>query len=143
MSEIMVHFVPGMGRQGDVLIVPASVPFSEGDLGKLVQDSDGSRVVLAYGEVTGHAHAFYPQLDEREEAANDADARPRAALYELSNPGRYCATTLTDGVRALRLTARCLLRHEEHAFQSFPAGDYVVIQQQVGDEIKEMRRVAD
>src|SRR5574337_555619 len=102
MSEIKVHVIPGMGRQGDVLILPSLQPFAEADLGG-----------------------------------------PYVALYPLANAGKYSVTSFTDGVRALRLTTRCFLRHEEHAYQSFPPGDYVVIQQHVGDEIQELRRAAD
>lgn len=145
MSEIKVHVIPGMGRQGDVLILPSLQPFAEADLGAPIVEDNGRRVTLALGEVTGHAHAFYPELDISEGlvAANDADMRPHVALYPLVNAGQYSVTSFTDGMRALRLTTRCFLRHEEHAYQSFPPGDYVVIQQHVGDEIQELRRAAD
>ncbi len=53
MNEVKVHFIPGQGRQGDVLIVPAKQPFAEADLGAAILEQDSNRVVLAHGEVTG------------------------------------------------------------------------------------------
>lgn len=146
LSTIKVHFIPGQGRQGDVLVVPALKPFDAADLGKLVRENTPGRVTLALGEVTGHAHAFYPARDVleglRAAAANDADATPEIALYELKHADSYTHSKV-PGIRALRLRVHGFLRHEEHAYQSFPPGDYLVIQQHVGDEIQELRRAAD
>jgi hypothetical protein len=42
-------------RQGDVPLVPCAMP-----TGKLTEKPrDGGKVILAYGEVTGHAHAIH------------------------------------------------------------------------------------
>lgn len=145
MTETKVHMIPGTGRQGDVLIIPALEPFDKKDLGAPIMEENGKRITLALGEVTGHAHAFYPDMDIAEGlvAANDSAWQSHATLYPLSNIKRYCKTSFADGIRALRLTTRCFLRHEEHAYQSFPPGDYVVIQQHVGDELGEIRRATD
>lgn len=145
MNEIKVHVIPGMGRQGDVLILPSLKPFSDDDLGNPIIEENGKRVTLALGELTGHAHAFYPDMDVLDGlvATNDENIHARVTLFPLKNPSKYCKSTFTDGVRALRLTTRCFLRHEEHPYHSFPPGDYVVIQQHIGDEIEELIRTAD
>lgn len=144
MNEIKLHIIPGMGRQGDVLIMPSLKPFEEADLGKPIMEGD-NQVTLALGEITGHAHAFYPERDIAEGlvVANDADVRARVTLYPLSNIEKYCVTSFKEGVRALRLISRAFLRHEDHTYHSFPAGDYVVIQQHVGNELEEIHHATD
>lgn len=88
-----------MVRQGDVLIQPVDrVPRKTA-----LVPRDGERIVLAYGEVTGHAHA----IEER-----DADM-----------------VRSSDGRTFLRLSAPAVVRHEEHAPISLPAGDYEVRRQ--------------
>lgn len=72
-------------RQGDVLLHPVeSIPAA------VVEEArEGGRVVLAYGEVTGHSHAI---------------AEPGAAILSTA-----------DGERFLRLVGAADLVHEEHA----------------------------
>ena len=83
-------------RQGDVLIERVR----EQDVGEEIARNNG-RIVLAYGEVTGHAHAIYDdgaRLFRAKEAAN-ADVflrvvRPVALLHEehtriALDPGLY------------------------------------------------------
>jgi len=143
---IKIHVTQTIGRQGDVLIVPSKQPFSDIDLGEQILEQDSNRVVLAHGEVTGHAHAFYPDRDVLEgliaAPANDAQAVAAVRLFELNKPSAYTDST-SPGIRALRLTTRAFLRHEEHTVHSLPPGDYCVIQQHEGDELDELRRVAD
>ncbi len=91
---------PAMVRQGDVLLVPADeIPESAKPVAR-----DHGRVVLAYGEVTGHAHA-------------------------IAAPG---ATLLADGDdRYLRLRDAATLVHEEHGPIAIAPGAYrVVIQRE-------------
>jgi len=91
---------PVMVRQGDVLLVPVdAIPDGATPVAR-----DRGRVVLAYGEVTGHAHA-------------------------IKAPG---ATLLADEVdRYLRLRSQAVLDHEEHAAIGLAAGAYrVVIQRE-------------
>lgn len=95
---------PVLYRQGDVLLravdtIPANVT--------TVAKRDAGRIVLAYGEVTGHAHAILAPESE--------------------------ATLLTAGenARFLRLVADVDLVHEEHAAVHLPAGNYQVIRQRV------------
>jgi hypothetical protein len=84
----------------------------------------GGRVVLAEGEVTGHAHAIHS---------------PAATLLR--------AGTRADAPRFLRTTAPVDLLHEEHAAIALPEGLYsVVIQREyVPPEISPVafRRVVD
>lgn len=87
-----------MNRQGDVLLVPVDVPPA-----KLTEvPRDKGRLVLAYGEVTGHAHVIDAPLSE--------------------------AVLLTDDQeqRFLRIMASVPLIHEEHATQTIAPGTYEV-----------------
>jgi hypothetical protein len=99
-----------MYRQGDVLIIPISqIPENA------IEEKREKRIVLAYGEVTGHAHAIH-KLSAKTFAAND---------------NRY-----------LRLAEDSLLIHEEHDPIKLPSGDYkVLIQKEYTPE--EIRNVAD
>lgn len=160
MNPVFIAAKPAQVRQGDVLITPALKPIDPSDIGNIIKEGDGSRIVLAHGEVTGHAHAFYPALDIEDQLAaaglkdsnlierkkqKGAASKPLAAavaLYQLANGESYSGSTL-PGQRLLRLSARSLLRHEEHSTISLPPGDYVVIQQHEGNEMEELRRVAD
>lgn len=91
----------GQYRQGDVLLIRV-----EGEVKTLPHRSvarDEGRIVLAYGEATGHAHAIA-----------DADAE----LFELETGERFLVTS--RGVS---------LRHEEHDTVELPAGAYRVVRQ--------------
>ncbi len=100
-----------MYRQGDVLIVPCkSIP----DAAK-PEKRDAGRVILAYGEATGHAHAI-------------ADSH---------------ATLLSFGAeRYLRASRPVRLYHDEHEEIRLPAGDYQIVHQREYSP-EEIRRVAD
>jgi hypothetical protein len=95
-----------MYRQGDVLIVPvseAAVP--PGIEGLPAQPRDGrGRLVLALGEVTGHAHAV---------------VGPGTLVRE---PGPFAPSWLhlPEGGRVV---------HEEHAAIPLPPGRYRVVRQ--------------
>jgi hypothetical protein len=89
-----------MVRQGDVLLVPVeTIPETAKPVAR-----DRGRVILAYGEVTGHAHAV-------------ADAT---------------AVELRDGdQRYLRVPRPVTLRHEEHGPIDVRPGSYrIVIQRE-------------
>lgn len=91
-------------RQGDVLITSIkSIPD-----GVVPVERDAGRLVLAYGEVTGHAHAI---------------ASPEADLF--ATPG----ATAEAVDRFLRVRSQVALEHEEHATITLPPGDYVVRRQ--------------
>lgn len=83
-------------RQGDVALIPVE-KLPEGE-GKKV-DRDNGRLILAYGEVTGHAHAI---VDDR------------ASLVEKF------------GTTYLVAPEKVEVRHDEHATIDLPAGVYEV-----------------
>jgi hypothetical protein len=91
-----------MFRQGDVLIVPiAKLP-----AGLKPVEREHGRLVLAYGEVTGHAHAI---RDKR--AALFRDPKLAAIFMHVSGDGPVA------------------LDHQEHDTIHIPPGDYQVIRQ--------------
>ena len=88
---------------------------------------DNGRIVLAYGEVTGHAHAI---------TASDAElliAPERSREDEILN------------VRFLRVMAQSGVdvQHEEHATVHLAPGLYEVRQQREWTDAEEPLRVAD
>ena len=108
-------------RQGDVLLMrckgkgKGAIPPDATEVPR-----DNGRVVLAYGEVTGHAHAF----GER-----------HVALFRAGDEGASTAYLRIDGLPAT-------LRHEEHAPIKLPAGTYRVIRQREYTP-EEIRNVED
>lgn len=107
-----------MVRQGDVALI------ARPHLGGNIPDSKPvaadpqfkGKVVLAYGEVTGHAHTI------------ESDT---AQLMETA-----------DGRRFLKLVAPETLTHDEHSALEIPAGTYeVIIQSEYSPEA--IRNVAD
>ncbi|MFJ4776560.1 hypothetical protein [Streptomyces sp. NPDC088762] len=95
-----------MYRQGDVLIAP----IDESELPPRVEDAPGEprdgrgRMVLALGEVTGHAHA-------------------------VLGPGRLLREPGTFGPLLLHLPDGGRVVHEEHAAIPLPKGWYRVVRQ--------------
>lgn len=87
-------------RQGDVFLERASLDVMPADFKEVPLDK--GRVVLAYGEVTGHAHAI------------QGDA---AKLFAAPKGGP---------VRYLRVVRETDLRHEEHGPIHLSPGLYVV-----------------
>lgn len=98
-------------RQGDVLLMRVA---SRPEGGKQVP-RDGGRVVLAYGEVTGHAHAI---------------ADPAALLFDV------------NGEFFLEADGTVTLRHEEHAPIALEKGTYKVTRQREYSP-EAIRNVAD
>ncbi|MFJ7910472.1 hypothetical protein [Kitasatospora sp. NPDC096204] len=95
-----------MYRQGDVLIVPVeegAVPPRVAELAVRARDARG-RMVLALGEVTGHAHAVVGP----------------GALRRESGPFGASWLHLPEGGRVV---------HEEHAAIPLPRGWYRVVRQ--------------
>jgi len=90
-----------MFRQGDVMIVPVE----EVPKGLKRVPLENGRVILAHGEVTGHAHAV---LGDVELLARD--------LAEME--GRF-----------LRVEEEAQVVHEEHATVTLPSGNYRVLRQ--------------
>jgi hypothetical protein len=103
---------PILYRQGDVLLRAVdAVPATAAPVGR-----DAGRIILAYGEVTGHAHAI--------------DA-PEAEATLIST---------AENQRFLRLMADVDLVHEEHATIHLPRGLYeVILQREWTDERDDQR----
>jgi hypothetical protein len=99
-------------RQGDVLLVRvAKVPAKAAEVAV-----EGGRVVLAHGEVTGHAHAIYEPA--------------KAKLWSA------------DAERFLQVMETVALQHEEHAAANLAPGVYrVAIQTEYTPQA--LRNVAD
>ncbi len=113
-------------RQGDVFLVQVdAIPKDAQPL-----ERDAGRVVLAYGEVTGHAHAI-------EES--------HATLLEVPRESAAMPTiTPAENERFLRIVgAAANLVHEEHATIAIPPGTYRVVHQREWTDADEPRRVAD
>lgn len=101
-----------MYRQGDVFLVRVDAIPENGTMEPL--DNRG-RVILAEGEVTGHAHATSPDC---------------AQLFATTS-GRF-----------LKVTKTAALTHEEHGQINIPVGDWKVgIQKEYTPEMP--RNVAD
>ncbi|CAL9352567.1 hypothetical protein [Streptomyces sp. enrichment culture] len=95
-----------MYRQGDVLLVPVAeeaVPAHVAGAPRERRDGRG-RLVLALGEVTGHAHA-------------------------VVGPGELVREPGPSGPMLLRLPRGGRVVHEEHAPIALPAGWYRVVRQ--------------
>jgi len=107
-------------RQGDVLVRQVR---SRDRAGKDVRER--GRVILAHGEVTGHAHeviAAEPVM---------AEAEPPAAFFEEP-----------DGRRFLFINRACNLVHQEHGLIALAPGCYEVVRQREYSP-EEIRNVAD
>jgi hypothetical protein len=102
-----------MYRQGDVLLREVKAIPAE-----LKRQKPKDRIVLAYGEVTGHAHAIH-DLDNVE-------------VY-VGEGGELYLEVKSEG---------CTLRHEEHGAIAVPPGKYErVVQREYSPEA--IRNVAD
>lgn len=109
-----------MFRQGDVLLVRVK------QLPKHVKEiTEKGRIVLAYGEVTGHAHAIYPEVIEK-----DKPPELKAKLWDAG------------AERFLQVMEKTALRHEEHTAIDLDKGVYRVVRQREYDPVRD-RYVAD
>lgn len=92
---------------------------------------DKGRIVLAYGEVTGHAHAIADHRPELRAGEIAEAAIARARLWKAPNGDTF-----------LEVREAVTLRHEEHTEHIIPPGIY---KQPVQTEYTpaELRRVAD
>jgi hypothetical protein len=114
-----------MFRQGDVLVVAVDeIPDDVRPVPK-----DNGRVVLAYGEATGHAHVVEGSCALLEPPPADEDLVTPGDLEELN-------------LRFLRVEEECVLVHDEHDTITLPPGDYRVGQQREYSP-EELRTVAD
>lgn len=119
-------------RQGDVQIQQVEKLPN----GCIEVPAAGNRIVLAHGEVTGHAHAIYDhmtQLGVADEIAEAAIARAKSRARLLLAP---------SGERYLEVTDTVTLRHEEHTQHTLPPGIYHLPKQMEYSPAK-LRLVAD
>ena len=107
-----------MYRQGDVLVVLTSAKLPVG--AKEVSPDPKRGIVLAFGEVTGHAHAI-------------------AVPDRVSAPVRYFDA---GAERYLQVLEKVTIQHEEHGAILLDKGVYRQAFQ-VEDFGEEVRRVAD
>lgn len=118
-------------RQGDVWIREVLKPAARGwsemakkNAGKVLDAAvniiprDKGRVVLAYGEVTGHAHAIMDKTTE----------------FFQCDDGRRILLVKDDETK---------LSHEEHGTVTIPKGEYEIIQQREYDPELHSRQVID
>lgn len=106
-------------RQGDVFVKRVKGREPKGrDL------REGRRVILAHGEVTGHAHEIVC-------AKTDQDTTPPAAFFEEP-----------DGRRFLFVERPCSLVHQEHGTIALVPGCYHIVRQREYSP-EAIRQVAD
>ena len=110
-------------RQGDVLVKRTRKQPSR----QAKPISDQGRTILAYGEVTGHAH----QVHDVSVAILERDDVPAQQLFEEP-----------DGARLLVVRREAELRHEEHGTITLARGTYEVIRQREYSP-EAIRNVAD
>lgn len=97
-------------RQGDVLLRRTSTQPTD----QATVVTDQGRTILAYGEVTGHAH----QVVSATPAIDNTDPVPAQQLFQEP-----------DGSRILVVRQPAALVHEEHARIHLAPGQYEVIRQ--------------
>lgn len=112
-----------MIRQGDVLVRPTRQRPSA----KAKSITDDGRVILAYGEVTGHAH----EVQHPVTTTDNLDPVPPVQLFEEP-----------DGTRLLVISRPAVLRHDEHGPIELTPGHYEVIRQREYSP-EAIRNVAD
>ena len=108
-------------RQGDVLLRRVDVkPTGQ-------RCDEAGRIILAHGEVTGHAHEVIAVGAVSAPTVTGAPAR----LFQEP-----------DGARLLVVDAPCALVHQEHGTVLLQPGSYYVIRQREYSPV-EIRNVAD
>src|SRR5574337_1609097 len=109
---------PQQIRQGDVQLQPvAKLPEGCKEL-----PQEGDRIVLAHGEVTGHAHAIYDHIMQPEVTPGAADEIAEAAIARAIAKARLWAAP--DGTRYLEVSEAVTLSHEEHTAHTLQPGIY-------------------
>ena len=108
-------------RQGDVLIRQTTKTPSA----QAKSITDQGRVILAYGEVTGHAHQVVA------DGLDNTDPVPAMQLFEEP-----------DGSRILVIARPSALTHEEHGTIALAPANYEIIRQ-VEYAPEAIRNVAD
>lgn len=117
---------PKVYRQGDVLVRQVAVK-KQAEWKPVL---DNGRCILAYGEVTGHAHEVVAAV-KTDDLPKDM---PPAQLFEAP-----------DGKRFLMVAVDCTLIHQEHGPIALKPGAYEVVRQReyTDDDERRERWVAD
>jgi uncharacterized protein (DUF885 family) len=105
-------------RQGDVLLLQVAALPSHCTM----LSAEGNRLVLAFGEVTGHAHAIYDHHADDAATAEIASNLATAAIARAQAKARLWKGP--NGDRYLEVTVAVTLRHEEHTQHQIPPGIY-------------------
>lgn len=110
--------MPFQIRQGDVLLLQVVALPSQ----CTVLPVEGNRLVLAFGEMTGHAHAIYDHYADAPTTAENASDLAIAAIARAQAKARLWNSP--NGDRYLEVTATVTLQHEEHTQHQIPPGIY-------------------
>lgn len=125
-----------VGRQGDVAIFRVnSLP--TGALKERLRER--GRVVLAHGEVTGHAHA----IADKKVIQYDAPNATEAARMLFRDVGLETEITEHNAPSFLAVEEPATIEHEEHSPIALEPGSYVVLRQREWSDTDEPRQVAD
>lgn len=111
-------------RQGDVLLRPTTKQPSA----QAKRITDQGRVILAYGEVTGHCH----QVVEAAPVTDNSDPVAPCELFEEP-----------DGSRILVLSRPSLLTHDEHDPAALEGPVNFEVIRQAEWSLEDVRQVAD
>lgn len=122
-------------RQGDVAII--RVLALPGDTTKRKRDK--GRVILAYGEATGHAHAIL----EKGVIHFDAPNPEAAARGLLASVGLNVEVSEHNAPSFLEVEEKAQIVHDEHAPVTLQPGHYVVLRQREWSDADEPIQVAD
>lgn len=130
-------------RQGDVLLIPLAGAKIAAEKKRLPPDKERG-VVLAYGEVTGHAHTLDPDLCclYNAEPSILEGQSIEEMLREMSAGGSLRVSVLAPTDRVLEVKREATLRHNEHNPICVKEGVYLVRRQREYDPEVE-RLVAD
>jgi hypothetical protein len=133
-------------RQGDVLLTPCTTL----PAGCTEVPLDKGRIVLAYGEVTGHTHAIADHGQGlgvaalQRVGALDGEEHEQAIAAEIADAviARAKLWRAPSGERYLEVLEAVTLRHEEHTAHTILPGIYH-LPQQVEYSPAALRRVED
>ncbi len=133
---------PHQIRQGDVFLIPVKALPKDCTP---IEPENGTRFVLAHGEVTGHAHAIYeftPDEQAEQDLARAAEVAT-AALERVRNLRTVQMWASPDGEWYLEVRTPSTMRHEEHSAPTLPRGIYHAPVQVEAGPANMLRRVAD
>lgn len=122
-------------RQGDVLIIPVSALPASVTARKRTRRG----IVLAEGEVTGHAHT----IADKDVVHFDAPNAAAAAAQLLASVGLKVELGQEHAPTFLEVPTGATIRHEEHAPIDLAPGAYVVVRQREWSDSDEPIQVAD